>query len=439
MNRAKAEAWLNALVNLETGVGVPSGVDRRKSHPTLDRMHALLELLGSPQLEYPAIQITGTNGKTSTARMTSQLLTASGLSVGTYTSPHLERVNERIAWRGDPISDSEFAEMVSHVALVEEHITERVSYFEAITAGAFDFFAEVAVEVAVVEVGLGGTWDATNVIEAEVAVITNIGIDHTEYLGGTREEIASEKSGIIKPGSMLVLGETDPSLLSIFSSREPRSIVIRDRDFGVQSNRLAVGGRVLDLYTPNARYDDVFLALHGGHQADNAAIALCAAESYIGAPLPADVVAEVFATIVSQGRLEIVGHQPLVLLDGAHNVAGATVLLGALDEEFAVGDRTLVVGLLEGKDPAEMLTALGAKSAAHIVFTRPPSPRGSDPEALADAARELGVAGDVIDVVEQAEKALERALAVTTPDGQVVVTGSLYLVGAIRAALNPQR
>lgn len=435
MNREQAQAWLDAHVNLETGIGVPSGVDRRKQSPTLDRIRSLLELLGSPQLEYPAIHLTGTNGKTSVARMTSALLRGAGLSVGSYTSPHLERVNERIAWEGEPIADLALSEVLSHVAAVEEHVAARPSYFEVMTAAAFDFFADVAVEVAVVEVGLGGTWDATNVLDAAVSVVTNVSVDHVEYLGPTRAQIAAEKAGIVEPGSTLVLGEPDPSLLATFQARKPATILVRDRDFGIGANDLAHGGRMLDMYTPGARYDGVFLGLHGAHQADNAAVALCAAEVHLGRPLPSDVVAEVFASVRSPGRLEVVGHRPLVLLDGAHNVAGARALVGALEEEFAGGERTLVVGLLREKDPAEMLTALEAASAARIVCTRPPSPRGRDPLSIATAAEALGIAADRIDVVDGPAAALERARDVTPVDGQVVVTGSLYVVGAARATL----
>jgi len=438
VTRFEAIAWLDAHVNLETGVGAPTGADRRKQAPTLERIRALLELLGSPQVEYPAIHVTGTNGKTSAVRMATALLGGAGLSVGSYTSPHLERVNERIAWDGDPIGDAMLAEVLTHVAAAEDHLAHRPSYFEVLTAAAFDLFADVAVEVAVVEVGLGGTWDATNVLDAGVAVVTNVSIDHVEYLGRTRDEIAADKAGIIRPGATLVLGEDEPEMLRHFADREPGLTLRRGRDFGVGANRLAHGGRLVDLYTPGARYGEVFLAVHGAHQAQNASVALCAAEAHLGVPLSPEVVADVFATVRSPGRLEVVGHRPLVLLDGAHNVAGAHALVAALDEEFAGGERTLVVGLLREKEPREMLEALAAFGASHIVCTSPPSPRALDPMAIADAAESLGVPVDRIDVVVDAEAALERAFDVTPADGQVIVTGSLYLVGAARAALHPE-
>jgi dihydrofolate synthase/folylpolyglutamate synthase len=435
VNRAEAEAWLDAHVNLETGVGIQAGVDRRHHTPTLDRIRRLLDLLGSPQVEYPAIHLTGTNGKTSVARMTATLLVGSGLSVGAYTSPHLERVNERIAWNGEPITDDDLAAVLAQVATVEEFVDDRPSYFEVVTAAALAWFADVAVEMAVVEVGLGGTWDATNVLGAATAVITNVSIDHTQYLGPTRADIAAEKAGIVHPGATLVLGETDPELRHHFEAREPRAVLLRDRDFGVTSNRLAIGGRLVSLSTPDARYEDVFLGLHGAHQADNAAIALTAAEVALGAPLPEAVVAETFATTASPGRLEVVGHQPLVLLDGAHNVAGAEALVRALDEEFTSTARTVVVGLLREKDPEEMLEALGVRDAARLVCTRPPSPRALPPREVAAAAVRLGVDAAEIDEVEDVDAAIAHARAVTPVDGQIVVTGTLYLVGAARHAL----
>lgn len=435
MNGPEARAWLDAHVNLETGVGVPTGVDRRKAAPTLARIRALTELLGSPQLEYPALHLTGTNGKTSVARMLTALLVETGISIGSCTSPHLERVNERLAWNGEPISDDALAEGLSRVAAVEDLVPDRTSYFEVLTAAALAWFADVAVEAAVIEVGLGGTWDATNVVDAPVAVVTNVSVDHAEYLGTTRDAIAAEKAGIVEPGATLVLGEVDPGLWGHFEARAPERILLRARDFGVRGNRLAHGGRLLDLFTPGGRYDEVFLPLHGAHQADNAVIALTAAECFLGAPLAAELVADAFARVRSPGRLEVVGHQPLVLLDGAHNVAGAHALAAALAEEFAVGERTFVVGLLREKEPHEMLHALGVPTGAHLVCTRPPSPRALDPMAVANAAIDLGIDEDAIDVIDAVPDAVARALEVTAADGQVIVTGSLYTVGAARAAL----
>jgi dihydrofolate synthase/folylpolyglutamate synthase len=266
--------------------------------------------------------------------------------------------------------------------------------------------------------------------------VTNVSIDHVDYLGNTREEIAREKAGIIKPGATLVLGETDPRVQAIFENRDAARVFRRNAEFGVARNVLAVGGRLVDLETPGAEYPDVFLPLHGAHQADNAAIALTAAEAFVDAPLPFDLVADAFARVQSPGRLEVVGRQPLVLLDGAHNVAGAQALRGALAEEWGDGLRTLVVGLLREKEPHEMLVALGIEELdGFLVCCRPPSPRALDPSFVAKAAVDLGFPEDRIEVVDSVEEAVSTALLVTPPEGQIVVTGSLYAVGAARSVL----
>jgi dihydrofolate synthase/folylpolyglutamate synthase len=425
----EALAWLDSHVNLES-IGVPAGVDRRATAPTLERIRALVDLLGSPQLSYPAIHVTGTNGKTSVARITTSLLVASGLSVGSYTSPHLERVNERLAWNGEPIDDAQLARLLSAIADVEPHLRDRLSYFEILTAAALTWFADVAVDVAVIEVGVGGAWDATNVVDARVAVVTNVSIDHVEYLGPTRADIATEKAGIVKPGSALVLGETDPELVPIFVNRPAVGMLVRDVDFGVSRNDLAHGGRRIGLFTPESRFDELFLPLRGAHQADNTAVGLAAAETFLGR-FDESVVEDALAKVDSPGRLEVLGHEPLVVLDGAHNVAGARALRVALDDEFPPTARTLVVGLLREKDATEMLDALGAQEAARIICCRPPSARAMDPAELAASAVEF-VDDDAVEVVERVGDAVQRALDVTAVEDQVVVTGSLYVVGAAR-------
>ena len=434
MNPPEALRWLDAHVNLES-LGVPAGMSRRATHPTLERMEALATLLGSPQLEYPVVHVTGTNGKTSTARIATALLVEQGLSVGAYTSPHLERVNERITWNGEPIDDEALGDTLTTIEQVEPYLPAPPSYFEILTGAAVRYFADVAVVAAVLEVGMGGRWDATNVADAHVAVVTNVTIDHVEYLGPTRADIAAEKAGIVKPGSILVLGEPDTALASSFLDRGARRVVLRDRDFEVERRSLAHGGQLIDLRTPGARYEEVALSLHGAHQADNAVAALTAAECLIDRPLDQDLVREVFGRVRSPGRLEVVGRQPLVLLDGAHNVAGARALVAALTEEFPAAPRTLVVGVLREKDPEEMLAALDAPAAARLVCCRPPSARARDPEDLAAAAIGLGVPADRIDVVDEVAGAIEHALDITGPDEQVVVTGSLYVVGAARSVL----
>ena len=433
-NGLSPRAWLDAHVNLETGVGAPAAT-RERGAPTLERIGTLLQYLGSPQLEYPAIHLTGTNGKTTTTRMITELLATVGYAAGAYTSPHLQQLNERIVRNDQPITDEELDEQLRVVALVERELGIDPSYFEVVTGAALRWFADIAVDVAVVEVGLGGTWDATNVIDAEIAVITNVSIDHVQYLGDTAEQIAAEKAGIVKKGSVLVLGETDPDLVSYFTNRDPAHVLQRDVDFGLRANVPAVGGRMLELYTASARYSDVFIPLHGAHQGDNAAIALAAAEVFAGAPLEPEAVYDAFTRVRSPGRLEIVGRHPLVLLDGAHNVAGAQALRDALAEEFAPAARTLVIGLLREREPREMLTAFGLDDVAQLVCARPPNPRALDPAVIAEAAVELGFPAANIEVVDTAAQAISSALLSTPDDGEIVITGSLYFVGAARSVL----
>ena len=425
--------WLASHVNLES-LNVPAG--SRRGPPTLERITTLMQYLGSPEIEFPAIHITGTNGKTTTVRVLTELLTSLGLKVGAYTSPHLERVNERMSIDGQPIDDETLGEMLYAVSLVEQSVGVDASYFDIVTAAAFRWFADEAVDVAVVEVGMGGTWDATNVVDGVVAVVTNVTVDHVEYLGPTREQIAREKAGIVKPGATLVIGDTDPEIQAIFEARADGRVFRRDVDFGVSRNVLAVGGRLVDLRSPGAEYPDVFLPLHGAHQADNAAIALAAAESFVGGTLPFDVVADALSHVQSPGRLEVVRRQPLVLLDGAHNVAGAEALRRALDEEFSEGPRTLVVGMLREKDPNEMLAALGVDEIdGLLVCCRPPTPRALEPSFIVKAAIDLGVPEDRIEVADRVEDAVGAALLATPADGQIVITGSLYVVGAARSVL----
>ena len=431
MDLAGALAYLDDHINLETDVSARGAAKR------LDRVGRLVELMGEPQRTYPVVHLTGTNGKGSTARILTSLLVAKGLSVGTYTSPHLERFNERIAWNGEPISDAAFVEIIDAVASIERVMEEPPTVFEILTAAAFRWFADVAVDAGVIEVGLGGRWDATNVADAQVAVVTNVSLDHAETIGPTLVDIATEKAGIVKPGSTLVLGETDPTLADIFKAAPAAEVWERDRDFGCEANRLAHGGRLLDLRTQGASYADVYLPLHGAHQGENAAIALAAAEAFFESPLDAEVVEDAFAGVRVPGRLEVVGRQPLVILDGAHNPAGAAAAAEAIAEEFGnSAAKVLVVGLLQGRDPMEMLEALEARGARALVACPAPSPRTLPPAEVAAAARAIGVDSETAGSVPEA---LARALAVASPDDLVLVSGSLYVVGAARAALGAGR
>jgi dihydrofolate synthase/folylpolyglutamate synthase len=308
----------------------------------------------------------------------------------------------------------------------------RPSYFEAVTAAAFRWFADVAVDVAVVEVGLLGRWDATNVVDAQVAVVTNIGMDHTEFAGPTLEHIATEKAGIIKPGSAAIIGETRPELVRLFLDAGAAATLVRDEDFETVDNALAVGGRLLDLRTPTTIHQGIYLPLHGAHQGDNAAVALTAVETFFAAPLAHDVVEEGFANVVMPARFEVVGVQPLVILDGAHNPPGADTCAQVFFDDFQPeGRRILVVGTL--RDPAEMLAALRADEFDLVLACTAPTPRGKPAAEVARAAQQLG-APEVL-VVESVEQACERALRGADADDAVLVTGSLYVAGAARPAL----
>ena len=446
MNYEQAVANLYDRVNLETGRlnDAPDGaVPPRQLHvPSLDRLRRVMAYLGDPQLDVAFIHVTGTNGKGSTTRMAASLLMALGRSVGAYTSPDLERVNERLA-SGHlegllPITDDEFADTIAAVVLAEDAARERCSFFEALTAGAFRWLNDLGVESAVIEVGMGGRWDATNVGDGAVAVITNVELDHQEYLGTTKEEIATEKAGVVKPGSLAVLGEVaDPAIAALLVrlARENGAEAVwrRDHEFACTGNRLALSGRVLSLRTPGASYDDVFVPLHGRHQGDNAAAALTAVEAFVGEPLPIAVVLEGFARVTNPGRMEVVGRRPLVLLDGAHNPAGARAAAVTLAEEFEASKaRVLVIGLLSGRDPGAMLDAFEAQRAQRVIAVAPPSARAMDPGRIVAAAQDRGITASAAASVDQA---LEQARAATPEDGLLLVTGSLYLVGAARGML----
>jgi dihydrofolate synthase/folylpolyglutamate synthase len=425
-------AWTieRALAALEEHVNLESLVSGVHDPPTLDRMARLCALMGDPQRAYPVLHVTGTNGKGSTTRMATALLQAAGLSVGTYTSPHLERVHERISWNGEPIGDLALAEAVGAIVELEAATGVRPSWFELVTATAFRWFADIAVEAAVLEVGLLGRWDATNVADASVAVVTNVGLDHTDYAGPTRLDIAREKGGIVKPGSVLVLGETDPSLRGALTAGGPAEVWSRDADFGCDANRVAVGGRLLDLRTPGASYRDVFVPLHGAHQGDNAAAAVAAVEAFFGRPLDEEVVAEALGSVQVPGRFEVVGRHPLVVLDGAHNPDGARAAAETMAADFSsAGGVVLVVGMNRGREPAEVLAALGAGSARLVVTCAADWPKAVPAAELAEAARALGAEAESAPSVAEA---IRRAIAVASPEDAVLITGSLYVVGDAR-------
>jgi dihydrofolate synthase/folylpolyglutamate synthase len=426
--------------------------------PSLTRIAALVDLLGSPQSGYPVLHIAGTNGKTSVARMLDALLSRVGLRVGRYTSPHLQQPTERIAVDGAPISPERYVEayhdIKPYVGMVDARSTVPMSKFEVMTGMAFAAFADAPVDVAVVEVGMGGSWDATNVADAAVAAITPIAVDHVNYLGSDIAGIAAEKAGIIKPGSVAVLAPQLPEVAEIIAARsaEVEATLARDGvEFGVLQRDIAVGGQQLKLQGFGGVYSEIFLSLHGVHQARNAALALAAAEAFFGAgghrSLDVEVVRDAFATVSVPGRLERVRTAPSVFLDAAHNPHGARALALALREEFAFRRLVAVMGVMHDKDAGGILAEL-EPVVDDVVLTSVGSPRAMDVGDLAAAAREVF---DDSRVVTQPKlpDAIDEAIALATDadadsdqvsGAGVVITGSVAMVGRARTlfGLDPQ-
>ncbi len=406
--------------------------------PTLERIQHLVDLLDHPERAAPAIHLTGTNGKTTSARTITVLLASLGVGAGRYTSPHLQDVRERLALPTRVISKDEFTEAWAYLepflAEVDRFHAEPVTFHEALTAMAFAWFAEVPVDAQVVEVGMGGSWDSTNVVDGRVAVINRVGLDHPQ-LGDTPAEVAGEKAGIIKPEATVVSQTQEPEVLAVIGERVERQgarLLLAGRDFDVERRRLAHGGQLLDLRTPAGGVEDVLLRLHGRHQADNAASALAAVETFLGGrQLDEGTVREGFASVTSPGRLEAVRHDPLVLLDGAHNPDGARALAAALIEEFVVDRRTLVVACLADKDLRGILRAL-APATGRLIVTANSSPRSASAEQLSKEAEALGLAAEVEPDVPSA---VRRAVDEAGESEAVVVTGSLYTVGEARDLL----
>jgi dihydrofolate synthase/folylpolyglutamate synthase len=418
--------------------------------PSLVRIAALVDLLGSPQRCYPVLHIAGTNGKTSVARMLDALLSGMGLRVGRYTSPHLQQVTERISVDGTPISPERFVEayhdIEPYVALVDAGSPVPMSMFEVLTGMAFATFADTPVEAAVVEVGLGGSWDATNVADAMVAAITPVAVDHVNYLGSDIEGIAAEKAGIIKPGSVAVLAQQPPEVARVLAARSvgvDATVAREGMEFGVLQRDVAVGGQQLKLQGLGGVYDQIFLPLHGAHQSRNAALALAAAEVFFGAgansSLDVDAVRDAFASVTGPGRLERVRTAPSVFIDAAHNPHGAHALAAALREDFSFRRLVAVVGVMRDKDARGILAEL-EPVIDEVVVTVSSSARAMDINDLAEAARD--VFGEArLRVQRRLPDAIEAAIAsaaegATDPDrisgAGVVITGSVAMVGEAR-------
>ncbi|MFD0687552.1 bifunctional folylpolyglutamate synthase/dihydrofolate synthase [Actinomadura fibrosa] len=440
--------------------------------PTLDRIRDLVDVLGEPQRAYPVIHVAGTNGKSSTARLIESLLRERGLRTGLYTSPEMTTLRERIAIDGEPVSEERFVEayedVLPYVQLVDGKHPTPLSFFEVLTAMAFAAFADAPVDVAVVEVGMGGTWDATNVADGVVAVVTPIGLDHTRYLGDTVEEIAGEKAGIIKQGAVAILSQQPVEAAEVLLRRivETGAAVAREGiEFGVLNRDVAVGGQQIDLRGLHGTYDEIFLPLFGEHQASNAACALAAVEAFAsGAPTrgepnleaatriaPGDafiggaenqldpaLVRSGFAKSASPGRLEVVRTGPTILLDAAHNPAGMAASVATITESFGFTRLVGVLAVAADKDVAGILDQL-EPVLAELVVTRNSSPRSLPPEELAEEAE--GIFGEErVHVADRLDDAIDRAIGLAEETGEyqgagVLIAGSVVTVGDARTLL----
>ena len=402
---------------------------------SLESVQRLTAAMGDPQRCYRVIHVTGTNGKGSTVRVTARLLQEMGLRVGAYTSPHLVAPTERIAVDAEPIDPETFGAAIGDVARFTDHLQMRATWFETVTAAALQHFADVAVDVAVVEVGMLGRFDATNVVEAQVATITNVAMDHTDGVGDWRLAVAGEKAGIIKPGSTVVCGETDPRTRDVFRAEPHAAMFERGRDFGTERERLAAGGWLADLRTPYGHHADVLVSLHGRHQLDNVSLAVATAEAFFEAQLSDEVIGEALANVKVPGRFEIARREPLVVLDGAHNPDGARAAADTLSEDFAPsGRRFMVVGMQSGRDVAGVLQGLEADRADRVLCCTAPTARGIPATEVAAAAASIGANAEAIDGVGAA---LDRALELADANDVVIVTGSFTVIGAAKVALGP--
>jgi dihydrofolate synthase / folylpolyglutamate synthase len=417
--------------------------------PSLDRIAAVMQLMGEPQHSFRAIHLTGTNGKSSTTRMVERLLREHGLRTGRFVSPHLSEARERIAVDGENLSPQAFTAVYDEVLPYLEIVDGRskaaggpaITFFETLAAMAYAVFADAPVDVAAVEVGMGGAWDATNVIAAPVAVVTPIALDHQHFLGHDLASIATEKAGIIKPGAVAVLAaqsESAAQVLHAHAARVGARVLDEGVDFALVARDMAVGGQLLQLRGVGGTYRDVFLPLHGAHQATNAAAALAAVEVLLGVdhgPLDGDVVRAAFADVDSPGRLEVVRRSPTVLVDAAHNPAGAEVLATALEESFAVSALIGVVGVLADKDAEGILAALEPVF-DEVVVTASSSPRAMDVDDLAELARDI-FGEERVHVAARLDSALDLAAGLAEYGGRVagavVATGSVTVAADVRA------
>jgi dihydrofolate synthase/folylpolyglutamate synthase len=425
-DRADAEAFLDDRIS--------QGVK-----PGLERITGVLDIMGNPQFDYPVIHVAGTNGKTTVTRLVADILGAHGIRTGTFTSPHLHRLEERFSIDGAPISPEAFTQTVSDIAWFVEEYERRaesgITYFEVTAALAFSVFAEVALDVAIVEVGMGGRWDATNVVDPAVAVVTGIALDHVEYLGETVAEIAAEKAAIIGEGATVVTGPLPPAAEGTITARvdDMGAKWYRSGDaFSVADETKAVGGWMVDVVGIYTDYSELYLPIHGRHQIDNLATAIATAETFLERALDIGALRDALAATTQPGRIEVVHHRPLVIVDGAHNVQGVEGLASALRDEFPETDWHVVAGMRGERSPGEILEPLSGLT-GHLWATAPADPGAIDASVVAASAGP--VLGCEATVVENVPEALAEAMSAAGANGAVVVVGSLYVAGEARESL----
>jgi dihydrofolate synthase/folylpolyglutamate synthase len=434
--------------NLETVAAIEQALIKRwpenKIEPTLDRIIALTDLLGSPQLSYPTIHIAGTNGKTTISRMIDALMSELGYRTGRFTSPHLESFLERISIKGSSIDPAEFINNYNDIALyldlVDSKQPHQISYFEALTALAFVAFAEHPVDVGIIEAGLGGEWDATNVVQSQVSVMTPIGLDHMDYLGNTLEEIAQTKSGIFKPESNVVLAAQTPEVAKVLMAQVAKVAAIPFREgveFSVANRAIAVGGQLIAINGLYGLIEDIFLPLYGAHQANNAAVALAAVEAFAGVQLDSELVRSAFSKVRSPGRCEVIHRDPTVIIDAAHNPHGAKAIANTINSEFDFETVIGVVAVLGDKDAAGILAEL-SQVVDYLVVSQSSSARALPANDLAQIAKQF-FAPEQIEVILELRGAITYAtekanLSNQVNDGvsAVLVTGSVVTAGEAR-------
>jgi len=426
-------SYVDALTWLESHVDYERVAPNRREIPTLQPILDTLAMLADPQRDYPTVHITGTNGKGTTTTLTSALLSATGLRVGSFTSPDLHAINERIAINADPIDDEEFITLFQRLADVESVSGIALTRFELLTAAAFLHFSDEGVDVAVIEVGMGGTWDSTNVIDGVVSVLTNVDLDHTAVLGTTIAAIASDKVGIFRADGIAIVATTNAIVVEIAQRRADElgaDLWLLNEAFALEQNELALGGRAITVRTPFARYDEVLVSLHGVHQGVNAATAIVAAEAFLGRALGEEPVTSTLAKARMPGRMELISRKPMIVLDGAHNPAGVKALVATLDGAFHVaGERRCVLGMLSGRDVDDMVEPLVSLGFTEFHCCAPHSPRAVPASEVADAVRRHG---GVAYEHPSGTAALAHARERSTDEDLIVVAGSLYLVAEVR-------